>query len=104
MNKQTDLKGHNNSILLCLYAADPATLLASNSVLGTLFSSFFINLLIFYQKNILCVWIPSKKRLEIGTMYLSETQKGNIYDIDKRQYKPFILYINFSIYFFHIWI
>ena len=32
------LKGQHN-FLLCLFVADPATLLASNSVQGTLFSS-----------------------------------------------------------------
>ena len=49
MNKQTDLKGpaQFHTVLLCLYVADPATSLASNSVLGTLFfseSSLFIQL------------------------------------------------------------
>lgn len=35
MNKQTDLKKENTTILLCLYLADPATFLDSNSVLLT---------------------------------------------------------------------
>ena len=46
LNKQTDLKGQH-TVLLCLYVADPATCLASNSVLGTLFptkTSLFIQL------------------------------------------------------------
>ena len=29
----------DNTVLLCLYVADPATFLDSNSVLGTVFSS-----------------------------------------------------------------
>ena len=37
LNKQTDLKGQHS--LLCLYVADSATFLASNSVLGPCFSS-----------------------------------------------------------------
>ena len=32
LNKQTDLKGHMYTVLLCLHVADPATCLASNSV------------------------------------------------------------------------
>ena len=35
LDKQTDL----HTVLLCLYVADPATCLASDSVLGTLFTS-----------------------------------------------------------------
>ena len=42
LDKQTDLKEQRNFIFtvscFCLYVADPATFLASNSVLGTLFS------------------------------------------------------------------
>ena len=45
--KQTDLKGQHkfHTDLLCLYVADRATILASNSVLGTLLSenSLFIH-------------------------------------------------------------
>ena len=39
LNKQTDLRGKHSFVLLCLDLSDPATFLASNSVLGTLFSS-----------------------------------------------------------------
>ena len=37
LNKQTALKGQHN-FCFTLYVADPATFLASNSALGTLFS------------------------------------------------------------------
>ena len=41
MKKRTDLKGQHSFILflLCLYVVDSATFLASNRVLGTLFST-----------------------------------------------------------------
>ena len=41
LNKQTDLTGQHNFLLFyfVLHVADPATFLASNSGLGTLFSS-----------------------------------------------------------------
>ena len=39
VNKQSDFKGQHSFILFYLYVADPATFLASNSGLGSLFSS-----------------------------------------------------------------
>ena len=39
MSEQTDPEGQHSFISLCLYVADPATFRASNSILGTLFSS-----------------------------------------------------------------
>ena len=42
INIHTDLKYEAIPCCFTLYVADPATLLASNSVLGTLFSSEFV--------------------------------------------------------------
>ena len=69
LNKQTDLKGQNNFIefKFSLYVADPATLLASNSALGTSFpseNSLFIQLWkkkYYYHINLVNVTILSLK-------------------------------------------
>ena len=57
LNKQTDFKRTTqfHTVLLCLYVADPATFLASNSVLGTLFS--FESSLFIQSWKILGFWV-----------------------------------------------
>ena len=73
INKLTDLQFH--AVLFCFYVADPATFLALNSVLGTLFSSensllinvlsysnsFYYQLIDIVNTQILFVWISSPK-------------------------------------------
>ena len=52
LNKQSDLKGQHNFILFYTYVADPATFLASHSVLGSSFIFLIFLLFMLLWKKI----------------------------------------------------